>query len=120
MEYDLTCADQQQDRQAVISGIQKVILDIVKRIAADQPPLLETTSRSGTTMSLVEEEVDGSFSLNQGAHSRVSKTLRGTTAILLIMKFVLRLLRTNKTATRKRLDLFKFSNEFGNQIDVQM
>jgi len=35
--------------------------------------------------------------------SKVSKGLRGMTSILLIMKFVLRLLRSNKTATQREI-----------------
>ena len=46
-----------------------------------------------------DEEATG-LTLVQGAKSMVTKKLRGVTRIVLVLRFVLRLLKENKTSTR--------------------
>jgi len=78
------------------------------------PPVLETKSRSSTSLALVTSKDDledsasdnesdeerGGLSLVQKATSKVTKKFRSVTCIVLVLRFVLRLLKENKTSTR--------------------
>lgn len=91
----------------------KVLYFSLRRVSG-MPPVLETTSRSSSSVALVankeelgdsgsEDESDeeaGGLSLAQGATSKVTKKFRSVTRIVLVLRFVLRLLKENKTSTR--------------------
>ena len=93
------------DRGKLIARIHGEVRDLVEAIAAGKPPHLETKSLSSARMCLVQDEEGASFSLQKSEEtsSTVTKNLRGITSILLVLKFVLRLLRENKTSTRKTI-----------------
>jgi hypothetical protein len=88
------------------------------RRRSGMPPVLETTSRSSSSITLVaneeeyggcgsEDESDeeaGELSLLQGAAAKVTKKFRSVTRIVLVLRFVLRLLKEYKTSTRKYKD----------------
>lgn len=77
-----------------------------------QPPTIELVSRSSASMALVFD--DGTYSLEQGAKNKVYKSLRSITSMLLVFKIVLRLLRSEKTATQREL-YYMFPNHFKDQ-----
>lgn len=57
---------------------------------------------------------DGTYSLEQGAKNKVYKSLRSITSMMLVFKIVLRLLRSEKTATQREL-YYMFPNHFKDQ-----